>query len=137
MLPDVQNICISFLFNISYILFCAPQGKNQDPPAGRRFQDDVLVGSLMLLEKRANMLHGPGRPRRKSCWEPRAREAGARLLNPAMDDFTTRTYGTSGLDNRPLFGETSARVGGRFVSSLDLFVPLIVKVCFSKSNKRF
>ncbi|XP_062383669.1 transmembrane protein 243b [Sardina pilchardus] len=26
-----------------------------------------------------------------------------------MDDFTTRTYGTSGLDNRPLFGETSAR----------------------------
>lgn len=29
-----------------------------------------------------------------------------------MDDFTTRTYGTSGLDNRPLFGETSARVGG-------------------------
>lgn len=29
-----------------------------------------------------------------------------------MDEFTTRTYGTSGLDNRPLFGETSARVGG-------------------------
>lgn len=28
----------------------------------------------------------------------------------AMDDFTTRTYGTSGMDNRPLFGETSARV---------------------------
>lgn len=28
---------------------------------------------------------------------------------PGMDDFTTRTYGTSGLDNRPLFGETSAR----------------------------
>ncbi len=27
-----------------------------------------------------------------------------------MDDFTTRTYGTSGMDNRPLFGETSARV---------------------------
>uniref|UniRef100_A0A8C1Y5D4 Transmembrane protein 243, mitochondrial b n=1 Tax=Cyprinus carpio TaxID=7962 RepID=A0A8C1Y5D4_CYPCA len=26
-----------------------------------------------------------------------------------MDDFTTRTYGTSGMDNRPLFGETSAR----------------------------
>ncbi|KAL2087372.1 hypothetical protein ACEWY4_016200 [Coilia grayii] len=26
-----------------------------------------------------------------------------------MDDFATRTYGTSGLDNRPLFGETSAR----------------------------
>lgn len=31
-----------------------------------------------------------------------------------MDDFTTRTYGTSGLDNRPLFGETSARVGTFF-----------------------
>lgn len=27
-----------------------------------------------------------------------------------MEDFTTRTYGTSGLDNRPLFGETSAKV---------------------------
>ncbi|XP_012696456.1 transmembrane protein 243b [Clupea harengus] len=26
-----------------------------------------------------------------------------------MEDFTTRTYGTSGMDNRPLFGETSAR----------------------------
>lgn len=26
-----------------------------------------------------------------------------------MDDFTMRTYGTSGQDNRPLFGETSAR----------------------------
>ncbi|XP_063067831.1 transmembrane protein 243b [Engraulis encrasicolus] len=26
-----------------------------------------------------------------------------------MDDFAARTYGTSGLDNRPLFGETSAR----------------------------
>ncbi|KAG8439993.1 hypothetical protein GDO86_005967 [Hymenochirus boettgeri] len=26
-----------------------------------------------------------------------------------MDDYTTRTYGTGGLDNRPLFGETSAR----------------------------
>lgn len=27
-----------------------------------------------------------------------------------MEDFATRTYGTSGLDNRPLFGETSAKV---------------------------
>lgn len=27
-----------------------------------------------------------------------------------MDEFSSRTYGTSGLDNRPLFGETSARV---------------------------
>ncbi|XP_031235866.1 transmembrane protein 243 isoform X1 [Mastomys coucha] len=26
-----------------------------------------------------------------------------------MEDFATRTYGTSGLDNRPLFGETSAK----------------------------
>ncbi|MEQ2310138.1 hypothetical protein AMECASPLE_005842 [Ameca splendens] len=26
-----------------------------------------------------------------------------------MDEFSTRTYGTSGPDNRPLFGETSAR----------------------------
>ncbi|XP_043944275.1 transmembrane protein 243 [Protopterus annectens] len=26
-----------------------------------------------------------------------------------MEDYTTRTYGTSGLDSRPLFGETSAR----------------------------
>ncbi|KAL4659504.1 transmembrane protein 243 [Arapaima gigas] len=34
-----------------------------------------------------------------------------------MDDFSTRTYGTSGLDNRLLFGETSAR---------DRFINLIV-----------
>lgn len=27
-----------------------------------------------------------------------------------MEDFTARTYGTSGQDNRPLFGETSAKV---------------------------
>lgn len=27
-----------------------------------------------------------------------------------MEDFAPRTYGTSGLDNRPLFGETSAKV---------------------------
>ncbi|OCT89196.1 transmembrane protein 243 [Xenopus laevis] len=26
-----------------------------------------------------------------------------------MEDYTTRTYGTGGIDNRPLFGETSAR----------------------------
>lgn len=26
----------------------------------------------------------------------------------AMEDFGSRSYGTSGLDNRPLFGETSA-----------------------------
>nr|XP_056702067.1 transmembrane protein 243 isoform X2 [Euleptes europaea] len=27
-----------------------------------------------------------------------------------MEEFTTRTYGTRGVDNRPLFGETSPRV---------------------------
>lgn len=27
-----------------------------------------------------------------------------------MEDFSTRIYGTSVLDNRPLFGETSAKV---------------------------
>uniref|UniRef100_A0A8D0L840 Transmembrane protein 243 n=1 Tax=Sphenodon punctatus TaxID=8508 RepID=A0A8D0L840_SPHPU len=27
-----------------------------------------------------------------------------------MEDYTTRTYGTTGLDNRPLFGETSSPV---------------------------
>jgi hypothetical protein len=31
-----------------------------------------------------------------------------------MEDFTARTYGTSGLDNRPLFGETSAKVSEDF-----------------------
>uniref|UniRef100_A0A674PBW3 Transmembrane protein 243, mitochondrial b n=1 Tax=Takifugu rubripes TaxID=31033 RepID=A0A674PBW3_TAKRU len=46
-----------------------------------------------------------------------------------MDDFTTRTYGTSGLDNRPLFGETSARVGGD--SNPDLLVLLKVTVISS------
>lgn len=75
---------------------------------------------------------GPGISRRRSCWEPSGREAGTLLLNPAMDDFTTRTYGTSGLDNRPLFGETSARVGGD--SNTDLLVLLKVKVCWVKSN---
>ncbi|XP_062990371.1 transmembrane protein 243 isoform X2 [Elgaria multicarinata webbii] len=47
-----------------------------------------------------------------------------------MEDFTTRTYGTGGLDNRPLFGETSPRdriinlaVGS--VTSLLLIVTLI------------
>lgn len=116
MLPDIQNVCISFLFKVPYILFSASQGKNHNPTAGRPLQNNVIVGPLMLLSKRAGMRLRPASPRRKSCWEARAREAGARLLNRAMDDFTTRTYGTSGLDNRPLFGETSARVGGPFSS---------------------
>nr|XP_006236064.1 transmembrane protein 243 isoform X2 [Rattus norvegicus] len=47
-----------------------------------------------------------------------------------MEDFATRTYGTSGLDNRPLFGETSAKdriinlvVGG--LTTLLILVTLI------------
>lgn len=79
------------------------------------------------------MWHRPGDPRTKSCWEPRRREAGPCLLNPVMDDFTTRTYGTSGLDNRPLFGETSARVRGH--SNLELFVLLKVKVCWIRWSR--
>ncbi|XP_048862472.1 transmembrane protein 243b [Brienomyrus brachyistius] len=53
----------------------------------------------------------------------------------AMDDFTTRTYGTSGLDNRPLFGETSARdriinlvIGG--LTSLLVIVTIISSFVF-------
>ncbi|XP_029020094.1 transmembrane protein 243b [Betta splendens] len=52
-----------------------------------------------------------------------------------MDDFNTRTYGTSGLDNRPLFGETSARdriingvVGG--FTSLVVLVTVISSFVF-------
>ncbi|XP_053109780.1 transmembrane protein 243 isoform X2 [Hemicordylus capensis] len=52
-----------------------------------------------------------------------------------MEDFTTRTYGTRGLDNRPLFGETSPRdrvinlaVGS--VTSLLLIVTLISAFVF-------
>ncbi|MBN3313689.1 TM243 protein, partial [Atractosteus spatula] len=52
-----------------------------------------------------------------------------------MDDYTTRTYGTSGLDNRPLFGETSARdriinliVGG--LTSLLVIVTIISAFVF-------
>uniref|UniRef100_A0A3P8ZW91 Transmembrane protein 243, mitochondrial a n=1 Tax=Esox lucius TaxID=8010 RepID=A0A3P8ZW91_ESOLU len=51
------------------------------------------------------------------------------------NDFTTRTYGTSGLDNRPLFGETSARdrainllVGG--LTSLLVVVTVISSFLF-------
>lgn len=47
-----------------------------------------------------------------------------------MEDFTTRTYGTSGLDNRPLFGETSAKVsagGGPWAGvSLSLLPPSLL-----------
>ncbi|XP_061663081.1 transmembrane protein 243b isoform X2 [Syngnathoides biaculeatus] len=52
-----------------------------------------------------------------------------------MDDFGSRTYGTSGLDNRPLFGETSARdriinlaVGG--FTSLVVLVTVISSFVF-------
>ncbi|XP_036374151.1 transmembrane protein 243-like [Megalops cyprinoides] len=52
-----------------------------------------------------------------------------------MDNFTTRTYGTGGLDNRPLFGETSARdrivnlaVGG--LTSLLVIVTIISSFFF-------
>lgn len=39
-----------------------------------------------------------------------------------MEDFSTRTYGTSGLDNRPLFGETSAKVSADLDSGLGMCV---------------
>ncbi|KAB5541995.1 hypothetical protein PHYPO_G00086340 [Pangasianodon hypophthalmus] len=52
-----------------------------------------------------------------------------------MEDFTTRTYGTSVLDNRPLFGETSARdriinlvIGG--LASLLVIVTIISAFVF-------
>ncbi|XP_055468553.1 transmembrane protein 243 isoform X2 [Psammomys obesus] len=47
-----------------------------------------------------------------------------------MEDFTTRTYGTSGLDNRPLFGETSAkdRIINLVVGSLTTLLILLVPV---------
>lgn len=43
-----------------------------------------------------------------------------------MEDFSTRTYGTSGLDNRPLFGETSAKVSADLDSGLGTCVCLCV-----------
>ncbi|XP_028305757.1 transmembrane protein 243b [Gouania willdenowi] len=52
-----------------------------------------------------------------------------------MEDYSSRTYGTSGLDNRPLFGETSARdriinivVGG--LTALVVLVTLISSFVF-------
>ncbi|XP_030646495.1 transmembrane protein 243 [Chanos chanos] len=58
-----------------------------------------------------------------------------------MDDFTTRTYGTGTLDNRPLFGETSARdrivnlaVGG--FTSLLVMVTIISSFLFPASPPR-
>lgn len=52
-----------------------------------------------------------------------------------MDDYVTRTYGTGTLDNRPLFGETSARdrvvnlaVGG--ITSLLVIVTIISSFVF-------
>ncbi|KAG7274198.1 hypothetical protein CRUP_008574 [Coryphaenoides rupestris] len=44
-----------------------------------------------------------------------------------MEDFGGRTYGTSGLDNRPLFGETSAwdRIINLCVGGITTLVVLI------------
>uniref|UniRef100_A0A2D4FE77 Transmembrane protein 243 n=1 Tax=Micrurus corallinus TaxID=54390 RepID=A0A2D4FE77_MICCO len=84
----------------------------------------------------------PG-PFRKPSWEGgwtldrgcRRSRRSRRLGRDTMEDFTTRTYGTRGLDNRPLFGETSPRdriinfaVG--IVASLLLLVTLISAFVF-------
>ncbi|PNJ58455.1 transmembrane protein 243 isoform X1 [Pongo abelii] len=47
-----------------------------------------------------------------------------------MEDFATRTYGTSGLDNRPLFGETSAkdRIINLVVGSLTSLLILVTLI---------
>ncbi|XP_027430014.1 transmembrane protein 243 isoform X3 [Zalophus californianus] len=47
-----------------------------------------------------------------------------------MEDFSTRTYGTSGLDNRPLFGETSAkdRIINLVVGSLTSLLILVTLI---------
>ncbi|KAG9280235.1 transmembrane protein 243b [Astyanax mexicanus] len=52
-----------------------------------------------------------------------------------MDDFNARTYGTSGLDDRPLFGETSARdrlinIGFGGITSLLVIVTIISSFVF-------
>lgn len=44
-----------------------------------------------------------------------------------MEDFSTRTYGTSGLDNRPLFGETSAKVSAEGAPGPGVSVRLCVR----------
>lgn len=73
-----------------------------------------VCGHWQLLQqcswKLASMQHWPGVSKRRRCWGVCGRAVRV-SAQPAMDDFTTRTYGTSGMDNRPLFGETSARVG--------------------------
>ncbi|XP_064175717.1 transmembrane protein 243 [Anguilla rostrata] len=48
-----------------------------------------------------------------------------------MDDFATRTYGTSGLDNRPLFGETSARdrIINLVVGGLTALLVVVTVIC--------
>ena len=50
--------------------------------------------------------------------------------NPEMENFSTRTYGTSGLDNRPLFGETSAkdRIINLVVGSLTSLLILVTLI---------
>uniref|UniRef100_A0A3Q3WBH1 Uncharacterized protein n=1 Tax=Mola mola TaxID=94237 RepID=A0A3Q3WBH1_MOLML len=50
-----------------------------------------------------------------------------------MDDFTTRTYGTSGLDNRPLFGETSARNFVNLMYSCFVFQVTVISSFFFPS----
>uniref|UniRef100_A0A8C0HX97 Transmembrane protein 243 n=1 Tax=Balaenoptera musculus TaxID=9771 RepID=A0A8C0HX97_BALMU len=47
-----------------------------------------------------------------------------------MEDFSNRTYGTSGLDNRPLFGETSAkdRIINLVVGSLTSLLILVTLI---------
>ncbi|XP_007118211.1 transmembrane protein 243 isoform X2 [Physeter macrocephalus] len=47
-----------------------------------------------------------------------------------MENFSTRTYGTSGLDNRPLFGETSAkdRIINLVVGSLTSLLILVTLI---------
>ncbi|KAG2459807.1 TM243 protein, partial [Polypterus senegalus] len=44
-----------------------------------------------------------------------------------MEDYTTRTYGTNVMDNRPLFGETSARdrIINLIVGGLTLLLVLV------------
>lgn len=49
MLPEDLKIFLSFLFIFSYILFSSPQAKNHNPTAVRHFQNNVIVGPLMLL----------------------------------------------------------------------------------------
>lgn len=46
-----------------------------------------------------------------------------------MEDFSARTYGTSGLDNRPLFGETSAKVSAALETEFGCVCFVSVCIC--------